>query len=506
MRFLTRSLMGLLMLALTLGLLALATGMLMAAMAARQADRGGAPPARERIFTVNLITAETARISPVITAFGEIRAARTLELRMPLAGEVTEIIPVFRDGATVQAGQVLLRLDPADAEATRDRAAAALADAKAETRDAARARDFALADQAAADEQQDLRRQALQRQQDLLERGVGSDAAVETAALSLSAARQAALSRANAVNVALARVDSAATALTRARIDLSDAERMLADTSLRAPFDGLLSETDITPGQIVNVNEPLGKLIDPMTLEVALQLSTAQFMRLIGPDGALLPHEVTVSVDLDEAGPRGATLMARGKLDRSAAAVDPGRTGRLLYARLDMAGGFRPGDFVTVRITEPALDNVVRLPSTALGPRGTLLVPGAGDRLEELPATLLRRQGNAVILAATGIAGRRIVAENTPHLGAGIRIRPADAETAAQATGAPAGATTEQMTEQATTHSMITLSTQRRDRLRALVEADVDLSAETRSRILAQLAQPQVPAQVVERLERGMGG
>ncbi|MFV0491593.1 MAG: efflux RND transporter periplasmic adaptor subunit [Pseudorhodobacter sp.] len=489
MRFLTRSLMGLLMLALTLGFLALAGRMVIDALAIRQAGGNTGPSARERVFTANLISADAARINPVTTAFGEIRSSRILQLRAPLAGEVIELSPAFLDGAAVRAGEVLLRVDPADSEAARDRASAALADAEAETRDAARARNFALEDQAAADEQRDLREQALQRQQDLLARGVGSDAAVETAALALSAARQAALSRANAMNAALARVDNAATALTRARIDLAEAERELADTELRAAFDGLLSETSIVPGQILSPNETLGRLIDPIALEVAFQLSTTQFARLIGPDGMILPHEVGVTLDI-----AGTELLARGVLERTAAAVEAGQTGRLVYARLEGAGGFQPGDFVTIRIAEPALDNVVLLPATALGPRGKLLALGPGDRLEELPVTLLRRQGDQVILAAEGLAGRQIVAENTPLLGAGIRIRPAGAPVAVQNDPREANLT------------MIMLSPERRARLVAFVESNTQMPPDARSRILAQLAEPEVPAGVVERLERRMGG
>ncbi|MFN4170210.1 MAG: efflux RND transporter periplasmic adaptor subunit [Pseudorhodobacter sp.] len=504
MRFLTRSLTGLLLLALTLGLLALAGRTLTDAVQARLDGGGPAMPARERVFTANLTTATPVDFAPVTLAFGEIRSSRTLELRAPRGGEVIHLSPAFRDGAAVRAGEVLLRLDPSDAQAARDLAAADLANAEAETRDATRALALARDDLAAAQDQEALRAQALARQTEILARGVGSEAAVETAALALSSARQATLSRSSALNGAEARVDQSATALTRARIALSEADRALRDTELFAAFDGVLSGVSVVPGRIVGANEALGQLIDPTAMEVTFRLSTAQFGRLIDGTGALIDADLTVGLDVS-----GTEILARGRLDRVGAAVGEGQSGRLVYASLDAAGGFRPGDFVTVRVAEPLLNQVVILPATALGQRGTVLALTGEDRLEELPATLIRRQDDRVILAAEGIVGREIVTERSPLLGAGIKVRPVRPEAAPPdgLSGAePAAAGPARTVAAVATPAMVALTPERRARLVAYVEGNARLPAEARARILAQLAEPEVPAQMIERLESRMGG
>ncbi len=82
-----------------------------------------------------------------------------------------------------------------------------------------------------------------------------------------------------------------------------------------------------------------------------------------------------------------------------------------------------PGDFVTVAMDEPALDRVVRLPSSALDPAGTVLVLGADERLEAVSVDLLRRQGDDVLVRADALQGREVVAERTPLLGPGIKVR-----------------------------------------------------------------------------------
>ena len=53
---------------------------------------------------------------------------------------------------------------------------------------------------------------------------------------------------------------------------------------------------------------------------------------------------------------------------------------------------------------------------------------------------------------------------------------------------------------------MLELSEERRARLVAFVEANDRMPQDAKARVLAQLAEPQVPAQMVERIESRMGG
>jgi multidrug efflux pump subunit AcrA (membrane-fusion protein) len=472
------------LLALTLALLAMAAQTIRTAFEAKLAGNSPAQPARERVFSANMILATPTAFTPTLTAFGEVRARRTLELRAPSAGTVVELGAGVEDGATVTAGQLLLRLDPADATTARDLAQSDMTRANAELADAQAALLLARDDVAAAQTQADLRKQALDRQNDLQARRVGSNAAVETAALAAAAADQAVLSRRSALASAEARVTQAETALSRQAITLAEAERALRDTELFAEFDGVLSDFTTIQGRILGSNERLGDLIDPNALEVAFRISTAQFARLIDASGALIPADVTAALEVSDA-----ELIARGQLSRVGAAVGAGQTGRLLYATLTAAPGFRPGDFVTIRVAEPVLPAAIALPATAYNADGTVLALGADDRLESLPVTLLRRQGDSVILAAQDLQGREVVRELSPLLGAGIKVNPIRPE-------AKASAEPEQ----------IALTPERRAALIAFVQANDRMPADAKTRILAQLAQDTVPAQVIERLESRMGG
>ncbi|MCI2395423.1 HlyD family efflux transporter periplasmic adaptor subunit [Aliiroseovarius sediminis] len=485
MRFLGRSLTGLFLLAATIGLLAMAANMISSAFKAR-ADRDSAEPtASERVFSANVTTITAQTLTPVLTAYGELSSRRALDVRSLTGGTVTKIAQNFENGGVVREGDQLLRIDPTDFEFALELAQTDVAQAQAELRDARAALELARDDLDNATRQADLREAALTRQRDLVDRGVGTEAAVETAALAASAAQQAVLGKRQAVITGQARVSTADAGLRRSKIQLDEAQRRLDETSISAEIGGVLTDVAVLRGGVVTANEKLGRIIDPSALEVRFRVSAAQYARLLGADGTLSNTDVTIRLNA-----AGVDLTTTGRIDRESADVGEGLTGRLIFATLAPAPGMRPGDFVTVEVAEPALPGTVRLPASALNAENEVLVLGPEDRLSSAPVELLRRQGNDVIVRAAALEGREVVTERTPTLGTGIRIRPVRPGEAA----AP-----EPKAE------MIALDPDRVALLRDFVQSNTRMPVEARELILAQLDEGTLPADTLARLEQRMG-
>ena len=485
MRFLGRGLMGLLLFSLALGLLGLAGNTIKVAVQDRMNQEPRSQKARERTFAVKVVPAEVTSINPTLNAFGEIQSRKTLDLRMAASGQIQELSTNFVEGGSVKSGELLIRLDDSDYQTAVDLAENNLIDAKNEVMEAARNLSFSKEELVAADEQEKLRLRALTRQKDLVERGVGTAAALENAELSASGATQAVLSRKAAVDQAKNRGAQAETRLVRAELALKDAKRKLEDTKLYAEFSGLLSGVSLVKGGIVSANERLGQLIDPEVLEVSFKISTQQYTRLLNDDGELLKAPVSVALTNTEQG-----LNADGVIIRDSASVAKGQTGRQVYAKLTKSVGFKPGDFVAVKVQEPTLNWVVKLPSTALDASNNVLLLGEGERLEEAQVKLMRRQGNEVIVRSRDLSGKEIVAQRTPVLGAGIKvkaIRSGEENEVAEV-------------------EMLELTEERRAKLISAIETNGYIPKTVKERIIGQLTQPKVPADVVARIESRMGG
>ena len=485
MRFLGRGLIGLLLFSLALGLLGLAGNTIKVAVQDRMNQEPRSQKARERTFAVKVVPAEVTSINPTLNAFGEIQSRKTLDLRMAASGQIQELSTNFVEGGSVESGELLIRLDDSNYQTAVDLAENNLIDAKNEVMESARNLSFSKEELAAAEEQEKLRLRALTRQKDLVERGVGTAAALENAELSASGATQAVLSRKAAVDQAKNRGAQAETRLVRAELALKDAKRKLEDTKLYAEFSGLLSGVSLVKGGIVSANERLGQLIDPEVLEVSFKISTQQYTRLLNDNGELLKAPVSVALTNTDQG-----LNADGVIIRDSASVAKGQTGRQVYAKLTKSVGFKPGDFVAVKVEEPTLNWVVKLPSTALDASNKVLLLGEGERLEEAQVKLMRRQGNEVIVRSRDLSGKEIVAQRTPVLGAGIKvkaIRSGEENEVAEV-------------------EMLELTEERRAKLISAIETNGYIPKTVKERIIGQLTQPKVPADVVARIESRMGG
>lgn len=548
MRFMSRSLLAVVILAITLGLLAIAAGRVMNAVEERDAREDRKRPTQEREFSVNVAKLGTETANPVITAYGEISSRRSLELRSATSGTLIEISDSFRDGGFVAEGDLLFRIDPADAQSARDLAESAVKEAEAEFLEAEADVEIAQAEYEAALEQKALRDQAVTRQLDLKERGVGSDAAVEAARLSLSSAFQTELARKQAVAQAKARILRAEIGVTRAGINLAEAERRLAETNVVAPFDGILNNVASVQGRIVGTNEQLGELIDLEALELSFRVSNSQYARLIDERGRIRPVEVSATLDL-----AGAPITVSGSVDRASAEVGEGQTGRSVYAKIDPddARVLRPGDFMRIDIAEPPLEGVSIIPATAASSDGTILLVTGEDRLEAAKVRILRRQVDSLIVGDAP-EGREYVTKLQPQLGAGVKIKPiregavieeqqmvviteqereafikrveendripTDAKTRILAQLQKDEITVEMYarmggeratpTTPATSGSgdeNIALDETRRAKLIAFVEGNNRMPADAKTRVLEQLKADQVPASMVERIESRMG-
>jgi len=177
-------------------------------------------------------------------------------------------------------------------------------------------------------------------------------------------------------------------------------------------------------------------------------------------------------------------------LSRDSGSVADGQTGRLLFARLDNAIGLKPGDFVSVKVAEPALRFVVELPATALNAQNEVLAVGEGDRLEIINVTLMRRQGNNVLVRSRDLPGRDIVTQQTPLLGKGIKVKVLR-EGGSMEPEAP---------------KMVKLTKEKQEELIKRVEGNQWIPAKPKERLLNQLRTGEIKEETLKRLESRGGG
>uniref|UniRef100_A0A832HB74 Efflux RND transporter periplasmic adaptor subunit n=1 Tax=Oscillatoriales cyanobacterium SpSt-402 TaxID=2282168 RepID=A0A832HB74_9CYAN len=248
----------------------LAAGLVGVPAAAFVALRGNAPQTNVKEYTVPVTQKD---VTVRITANGEVIPVQRLNLNPKTAGRLAELY--VEQGDRVQQGQIIARMDSRELEAQRQKAVADLARAeanldllKAGSRSEAIGRaeagvNQAQAEIAAAQTRLDLATQRVQRNQTLAAEGaISRDRLDEVVNEQRSA--QANLEQAKARYTSSteqlrqerngSRVEDVAQAAAQveaARASLQAIETQVEDTTIRAPFAGIITQKNATEGDFV---------------------------------------------------------------------------------------------------------------------------------------------------------------------------------------------------------------------------------------------------------------
>lgn len=493
MATLVRAGVGLLLAGTTAALLTTAGGITYTAWRDGGTAGAAAKTPKVKAYTVEVDTLTAASVTPRIEVYGHTTSGRVLELRAALAGQIVELSPVMRDGGMVAAGDPLYRIDPARFETALAMAEIDVAQAKAGVTEAASALELARLEAAAAEDQLAIRDQSLARQKGLKDRGVATEADVEGAVLARAAAQQTLVNRRQVVAGAEARLAQSDITLARSLIQRDDATKALEDTKITAPFAGVLASVTVVQGRLVTANEQLAILLDPTDMEVVFRVTPTQYARLLNGAGDLRKTEAVIGIQQGRK-----VIEVAATLDRVGAETDATTVGRLVYAKMVEADPtvVRPGDFVTVSIPERPMDGVAEIPASALTADGRLLVLDDQNRLEEVQASMLRRQGDRVIVGDVPF-GASYVTARAVQLNAGITVTPISA-TEAEARAVAA------LPEVAAEPDGVEIDDTKRAAIIAFIEGSEQMKPEMREKFLEEMRRPLVPAATVEKLEAKM--
>ena len=306
------------------------------------------------------VTVEPVRVQALedrIEATGELLAPERAEIAAEVPGRVTEIL--VPEGTRVEAGTVVLEIDPERRELEVASAGAQLAEAKA----------------ALVEMQRDA-----ERIRTLHGRNVASDSRLDQAETQLTLAR----SRKEAAEAAL-----------------GVAQRALRDASVTAPFAGFVAQRRVSRGEFVNAGQPLFELVALDPIEVELHLPEVDAGRIaLGQPLALTvaPHpgevfHATLTYVSPTIDPKSRTLRVKAQLANPDGRLRPG-----LFARADLGVAQREG--------------VAMIPEEAILQRadGAVAFRLLGDRVERVRIeTGVHRDGWVEVVTGLGPADRVVV-------------------------------------------------------------------------------------------------
>ena len=358
----------LLLLLLAIGLVA---GVTLRSGSAPPVKPGGPPAVPVKVARV------AVRDMPVLLkVVGRAEAYESVGVNSRVDGQVAAV--AYHEGQQVRAGEVLVRLDPADFEARAQQARANLA------------RDRAQLAKARAD---------FERYQVLKNRGFVSEemlSGMRTAYQSAAATQGA---------------DQAALRLARLQLDY---------TVIRAPFAGIVGAQLVFPGSGVKNNDTVLAQINrvrPLYVSFAVPESHLARLRAAMKAGAL-PVSVSVPGDDSRHYPGDARLLDN--------AVDPATGTIQMKAVLENKdGALTPGQFVKLSLTLDTVRNarVVPLAAVQQGPEGDFVyVVGGDDKVSARAIGLLLSEDDLAVIDHGLKPGETVVTDGQLRLMPGARV------------------------------------------------------------------------------------
>jgi multidrug efflux system membrane fusion protein len=398
--------------------------------------------AREIVYTVETAPVEIRDHAPTLNLYGEIRAARTADLRALVAGEIIRVNPDLEAGATLDAGAELVEIDPFQYRGAVTEARANLTEARAGLVEARGRVATEEGNVERALEQLAFAERDVDRASQLRESGAVTERTLDERSLIVSQRKQAVDQRRNALAVERARVDQQQAAIERLEWRLAQAEKNLSDTVLKAPFDAVVREENAAVGRLVNVNDVIAALYDRNALEVRLTLSDNQYGRILADGGKVIGRPVEVLWYIG-----GEPVRYEGEIVRVGADVALARGGIDAFASVRVTPdqpALRPGAFVEVRVADRTYENSARIPEAAL--YGTdhvyVMEEGRTVRREVRPVAF---DGTHLIVEGDLASGDTLIVTRLDEAGEGVRVAEPKQAAPAAASGetapaAPGGA------------------------------------------------------------------
>jgi RND family efflux transporter MFP subunit len=322
---------------------------------------------------VTVATVGMADVAETFEAGGVVEARTTATLTARIVAPIRDVL--VSPGERVRSGQVLIVLDDRDlaAQARRARAAGV---------SAAQAVEAAESDRQAAGAALALARATHARLAGLHVKRSATAQELDDATGALRAAE----ARADA---AAAHARAAAAGADAARAASEAAETIETYSRLRAPFDGVVTEKMVEPGNMAAPGAALLRIEDVRDFRLAVRVDESRIGRL--------DHGSTVPVALDTSGDGGPRTV-RGTVSELSRAVDADRRAFLVKISLPGADGLRSGMFGRARFTA--------------GPRRALTVPAS--------AVTRRGQLTSVFVVDQGVARLRLVSVSGSEVLAGL--------------------------------------------------------------------------------------
>lgn len=246
----------------------------------------------ETATVVRTQTVAPTMVVPSASGFGRVVAEDSWHAISQVQGRAVFVDSKLAVGSVLPAETEILRIDPRDYEIALARATASRDSAQASLDELEATEANTRSSIELETRIEDVRRAELERQETLLARGSVAQTKVDTAVRDLLAQEKKVLDLENSLRLLPAQRASLLATVNTRIVEIEEAERALANTSVSTPLRGRVTAKSVSSGQFVRVGDTLATIESTNASEVTAEFQTRVMGNLIS---VLIGNEANVS-------------------------------------------------------------------------------------------------------------------------------------------------------------------------------------------------------------------
>jgi RND family efflux transporter MFP subunit len=385
---------------------------------------------------VGVIEVVSQKIHPTTTAYGSVEHGVALQNRAEVSGKISYMHPDLKQGGSIAAGVLVLRIDPEDVEVTLKQSEADLQSNLSSLQQLDEEEKTSRRSLRLAQDSLNVGRKELQRIQDMWDKRLIARSVLDTEKQSLLQLQQTVSDLQGQLNTYVSRRASAQAQIERASQQVRSQQTSLGRTELYMPFDARIGSVPVDKGEYVSVGTALFEALATDRVEITAQLPIQQMAKLVS--GASLSTAKMGEV-LQQLGLKAKVSLVGGQKQavwqaeviRFSEAIDPVRRTLGIVVAVDnpyekIIPGKRPplikGMYTAVDLYAPAIDALV-IPRKAIH-EGRVYLVGAEQKLEIQAVEVLFTQGDFVLISEGLSVGDKVIVNDLIPVIKGMPLAP----------------------------------------------------------------------------------
>lgn len=385
---------------------------------------------------VGVIEVVSQKIHPMTTAYGSVEHSVALQNRAEVSGKISYMHPDLKQGGSIAAGLLVLRIDPEDVEVSLKQSEADLQSNLSSLQQLDEEEKTTRRSLRLAQDSLNVGRKELQRIQDMWDKRLIARSVLDSEKQSLLQLQQSVSDLQGQLNTYVSRRTSAQAQIERASQQVRSQQTSLGRTELYMPFDARIGSVPVDKGEYVSVGTALFEALATDRVEITAQLPIQQMAKLVS--GASLSTAKMGEV-LQQLGLKAKVSLVGGQKQavwqaevvRFSEVIDPVRRTLGIVVAVDnpydkIIPGKRPplikGMYTAVDLYAPAIDALV-IPRKAIH-EGRVYLVGVEQKLEIRAVEVLFTQGDFALISKGLSVGDKVIVNDLIPVIKGMPLAP----------------------------------------------------------------------------------